>query len=461
MIFSTSIVSVGAASKGGKCSKIGQIQITKNISYVCAKSGNKAFWQVKPKSNSGKTTSSTATTVAKTQPFVVPNVSSDGSGACEIQERSIHRMTYPKGPYVGFPRRPINSFPNAGVINYAMIPVDWIDLPGSEKQLQESVKQANLFKLWMEVASQGRVQINWKVHPSWVRMSGASSSWYTPRAFPANVAFGDAAIAAADREFDFTNVDAVIYFLPGSQGVFIEGSQGSVDTGLERSFQSAEGKVSSFAVIGNYFDQVQKNYWSAWVHYTLIWMGMPELFDAKANRGAAERAIPIGNMAGYDIMASQDGPNRQLSGWLRYLLDWFESDQIYCKKLENVTSIKLSLDPVGNVSKKLKMVGIQISDTKIVVIESRRLDNRFDCEINTNFKKDGVIVYIVDSTQGHVTGETMSLVSPSNRELLRSYCNTPTQQDPVMKIGDYLDVLGLRIKVLESDSFDTIEITRT
>lgn len=460
MIFSSSIVSVGAASKGSKCVKVGQTQITKNVSYVCVKSGSKAFWQVKSKIVNGKENLATSTTAAKSQSFIAPTVSSDGSGACEITERSIHRLTYPKGPYVGFPRRPINSFRNTGVLNYALIPVDWADLPGDEKQLKESVEQTNSFKLWMELASQGRVQINWRIHPSWVRMSGVSSSWYTPSAFPANVAFGDAAIAAADREFNFSGIDAVIYYLPGSQGVFIEGSQGSVDTGLERPFQTAEGNVSSFAVIGSYFDQDQKNYWSAWVHYSLIWMGMPELFDARSNRGASERAIPSGNMAGYDIMASQDGPNRQLSGWLRFLLDWFGSDQIYCKKMENVTSVKLSLDPVGDVSTKLKMVGIQISDTKLVVIESRRLDKRFDCSVNTEFKKDGVIVYIVDSTQGHVTGETLSLVSPMNRVLLRSYCNTPTQQNPTMNVGDYVDVLGLRVKVLESGTFDTIEISR-
>jgi len=333
-------------------------------------------------------------------------------------------------------------------------------LPGSEKQLQESVKQANLFKSWMEMASQGRVQINWKIHPSWVRMSGASSSWYTPSAFPANVAFGDAAIAAADREFDFSSVDAVIFYLPESQNVFIEGSQGTVDSGLERPFQTAEGSVSSFAVIGKYFDQWQKNNWSAWAHYSLIWMGMPELFDAKANRGGApDRAIPAGNMHGYDIMASQDGPYRQLSGWLRYLLDWFEPNQLYCKKLEDTSAIKLSLEPVGNSSTKLKMVGIRVSDTKLIAIESRRFDKQFDCT-ELLVKKDGVIVYIVDSTQGHVTGETLSLVSPFNRPIVNYGCNSPPLQDSVMSTGDYVDVLGLRIKVVESDEFDTIEITR-
>lgn len=462
LIFLSTNVSVSAATKGGKCSKVGQTQITKGVSYVCVKVGSRAVWQVKPTVVKGNK-SSTATTVSKSQTFVAPNVASDGVSACEIQERSLHRATYSKGPYVGFPRRPINSFRNSGVLNYAMIPVDWADLPGSEKRLQDSVKQADLFKSWMDRASQGRARINWKIHPSWVRMSGASSAWYTPSAFPANVDFVNAAIAAADREFNFSGVDAVIFYLPESQNVFIEGSQGTVDSGLERPFQTAEGSISSFAVIGSYFDQPDKNYYSAWVHYSLIWMGMAELFDAKANRGGnPDRTIPVGNMQGYDIMASQDGPFRQLSGWLRFLLDWFEPNQVYCKKLENTSSIKLSLEPVGNLSSKLKMVGIQVSDTKLVAIESRRFDKQTDCAFSNNgeFKKDGVIVYIVDSTQGHVTGETLSLVSPVNRPIKFYGCNSPPMQDSVMSVGDYVDVVGLRIKVVESDSFDTIEITR-
>jgi len=461
---------VSAASAGGTCKNIGSKSGTLKKPLVCKKVSGKLKWVASavstnstPSNSAAPATTTTAgpttTTVVKTQTFFTPSIASDGSGVCEIQDRSLNRATYPNGLYVGFPRRAI-KFPTSGVLNYALIPMDWSDLPGNEKRLQESVKQADLFKSWMETASQGRVRIKWKIHPSWVRMAGASSSWYTPSAFPANVEFGNAAIAAADREFDFSSVDAVIFYLPESQNVFIEGSQGTVDSGLERPFQTAEGSVSSFAVIGKYFDQWQKNNWSAWAHYSLIWMGMPELFDAKANRGGApDRAIPAGNMHGYDIMAGQDGPYRQLSGWLRYLLDWFEPNQVYCKKLENTSAIKLSLEPVGNSSTKLKMVGIRVSDTKLIAIESRRFDKQFDCT-ELLVKKDGVIVYIVDSTQGHVTGETLSLVSPFNRPIVNYGCNSPPLQDSVMSVGDYVDILGLRIKVVESDKFDTIEITR-
>jgi len=450
-----------AVSAGQKCSKVGSLAGTKRSPLVCTKVRKKLVWQVKLNSGTRKNSAPTTTTVAKSQAFVSPSIASDGLGFCEIRDRSDHRATYPKGPYVGFPRRPINGIRNSGVLNYALIPVDWSDLPGNEKRLQESVKQADLFKLWMDSASQGRARVNWKIHPSWVRLSGISSSWYTPSAFPANVQFVNAAIAAADREFDFSNVDAVIFYLPESQNVFIEGSQGSVDSGLERPFQTAEGSVSSFAVIGSYFDQTNKNHYSAWVHYSLVWMGMPEIFDARANRGGAlDRAIPVGNMQGYDIMSSQDGPFRHLSGWLRFLLDWFEPNQVYCKKLENTSAVNLSLEPVGNLSTRLKMVGIRVSDTKLIAIESRRFDSQIDCASSREFKKDGVIVYIVDSTQGHVTGETLSLVSPVTRPIKVYGCSSPPMQDSVLTVGDYVDVLGLRIKVVESEAFDTIEITR-
>ena len=215
---------VSAASAGGTCKKIGSISGTLKKPLVCKKVSGKLKWvasAVSTNSTPSVSVAPTTTTVVKTQTFFTPSIASDGSGVCEIQERSLHRATYPKGPYVGFPRRPINSFRNSGVLNYALIPVDWSDLPGREKRLQESVKQADLFKSWMDTASQGRVRINWKIHPSWVRMSGVSSSWYTPRAFPANVEFANAAFAAADREFNFSSVDAVIFYLPESQKLLL------------------------------------------------------------------------------------------------------------------------------------------------------------------------------------------------------------------------------------------------
>ena len=456
LVITFPLFTIDSPAQAKPCSKIGSMSGTQAKPLVCTKVGGKFVWRVKLNSGKGGESTTTNTTVVKSQTFFTPSIASDGLGVCEIQDRSLHRVKYPKGPYVGFPRRPINSFRNSGVLNYAMIPVDWADLPGNENQLQESVKQANLYKSFMEMASQGRVKINWKIHPSWVRMSGVSTSWYTPNPWPANVA-----IAVADREFDFSNIDAVIFFLPESQGVFLEGTQGTVDSGLDRPFRTAEGNVPSFIVMGKYFERYQKNHWSAWVHYSLIWMGLPQLVDVKYNGpGAPERAIPIGNMNVYDIMSTQDGPSRQLSGWLRFLLDWLGPDQIYCKNLENISTIRLSLMPVGQDSAGLKLALVRISDTKIVAIESRRLDKRFDCDQPINTLVNGPIVYIVDSTQGHVTGETMSVVTPSNRVLTRSNCNVPLQLNPVMNMGDYVDVLGLRIKVLESDTFDTIEITR-
>jgi hypothetical protein len=165
-------------------------------------------------------------------------------------------------------------------------------------------------------------------------------------------------------------------------------------------------------------------------------------------------------MNGYDVMAGQDGPFRQLSGWLRFLLGWLEPNQVFCKNLDDTSAVKLSLDPVGSLSTRLKLVGIRVSDTKLIAIESRRFDEEIDCVSQGEFKKDGVIVYIVDSTKGHTSGETLSLVSPVSRSLKNYGCNSPPMQDSVLSVGDYVDVLDLRIKVMESNTFDTVEIIR-
>jgi hypothetical protein len=469
LFLSLPLTAVNAVRAGQTCSKVGAVARSKQVSFVCTRKGKRLIWQLKSNSGDGKNSSVTtttagsvtATTAVRAQTFFAPSVLSDGLGICEIEERSVHRATYPKGPYVGFPRRPINDFKNSGVLNFALIPLDWSDLPGSETRRQEGVKQAGFYKYWMETASQGRVRIDWKIHTSWVRMPGASASWYTVSAYPPNVEFARAAISAADQEFNFTSIDAVVFYLPDAQNVFLEGSQGTVDSGLARPFQTAEGSVSSFAIAGAYFDLPYKTYWSVWVHFSLIWMGMAELFDARANRGGfAERAIPVGNMQGYDVMSSQDGPFRQLSGWLRFLLGWLEPNQVFCKNLDNTSAVKLSLDPVGSLSTRLKLVGIRVSDTKLIAIESRRFDEEIDCVSQREFKKDGVIVYIVDSTKGHTSGETLSLVSPVGRPLKNYGCSSPPMQDSVLSVGDYVDVLGLRIKVMESNTFDTIEITR-
>jgi hypothetical protein len=341
-----------------------------------------------------------------------------------------------------------------------MIPIDWSDLQGSEQQLQEILVQASTFELWMESMSQGRVQVEWRHQRSWVRMPGSSEAWYTERAFPANRKFAEAAIAEADPVFDFTNVDAVVFFLPTPQLVFLEGSQGTVDSGLDSPIRTTDGTIPSFAVIGSYFEQPNKNHWSAWVHYSLIWMGMAELFDAKSNRDGAPRTIPIGNMSGFDIMSSQDGAYRQLNGWSRFLLDWMSANQIFCKDLQNLSTTQLSLVPIGQESDKPKLALIKISETKIIAIESRRLDKRFDCARVSDSESNGVIVYLVDTTQGHVTGETISLVQPGDRMLRKTDCNLPPLLDPVLKGGEYVEFLGLRVKVVQSGDFDSIEVSR-
>ena len=96
-------MSVDAAASSGRCSKVGQTKVSKKVRYVCVKTGSKNIWQIRSSKAKPGSTSVAENTTVKSQTFFAPNVSSDGSVSCEIQERSIHRATYPKGPYGAFP----------------------------------------------------------------------------------------------------------------------------------------------------------------------------------------------------------------------------------------------------------------------------------------------------------------------------------------------------------------------
>jgi len=98
LVVPTTGMSVDAAASSGRCSKVGQTKVSKKVKYVCVKTGSKTIWQIRSTKANPGSTSVTENTTVKSQTFFAPNVASDGSSSCEIQERSIHRAIYPKGP---------------------------------------------------------------------------------------------------------------------------------------------------------------------------------------------------------------------------------------------------------------------------------------------------------------------------------------------------------------------------
>jgi hypothetical protein len=121
--------------------------------------------------------------------------------------------------------------------------------------------------------------------------------------------------------------------------------------------------------------------------------------------------------------------------------------------------------PIDERKQGVKAIFMPLSDSKLLVVESRRANSRFDCEGSGTSSavwraRNGVIVYTADLTLGHGEG-FQALVAPTGRALQSlSTCSAPPQYDAILNVGDSVTSNGVRIKVSSSGLYDTVEISK-
>jgi hypothetical protein len=160
-------------------------------------------------------------------------------------------------------------------------------------------------------------------------------------------------------------------------------------------------------------------------------------------------------------MSRQDGPTRDLSGWLRFVAEWLPDERVYCKESKAITKLEVTLVPLNSSEKGLKMAVIPLSTTKALVIESRRA-TKFYCQMNP--VQSGALVYIYDATKGH--GEEFLIPQAPTTRPIESHnvgkkpCMAPAFPDPLLYEGEKVSVEGLTIQVLLHGNYDRIKITK-
>jgi hypothetical protein len=161
-------------------------------------------------------------------------------------------------------------------------------------------------------------------------------------------------------------------------------------------------------------------------------------------------------------MGSQDGPSRELSGWLRFYAKWLPDEKVYCKESNNLKSVDLSLVPLSSTDLGIKLAIIPLSTSKVIMIESRRV-TKFSCTTPT--LRDGVLVYIYNPTLGH-NEDFLIPVYPAGRQLEKDSCNSlnfrsPPTTDMLLHQGDKITIDGITIKiVLHENKLDIINISK-
>jgi hypothetical protein len=161
-------------------------------------------------------------------------------------------------------------------------------------------------------------------------------------------------------------------------------------------------------------------------------------------------------------MGGQDGPSRELSGWLRFYARWLPDEKVYCKETKNLTNVELTLAPLSGKEEGIKLAIFPLNSTRAVMVESRRV-TKFSCTTPT--VRNGVLVYIYDATLGH--GENFLIqASPPGRVLEQDSCGSlngrssgPTK-DELLHEGDKISVEGITIEVLAHGNYDKIRISK-
>ena len=288
-------ISAQKITPGSTCKVYKQKVANQNKIYTCIKSGKKLVWSKgavlkrptptptatpTPTPTPAPSTSSTPTPT-KNFAYTPPSISGDNIELCKIKEVSNSRgMTG-----AGFPEW--NSMtPRIGTVTWALIPIDFPDLPGETNFRQRVDGQMKLLSEWYATVSGGKFKVEWVLLDKWVTLPSATSEYAIPLSVNLNNAANGAklfkdAMNAADPTFDFTNIQTVNFILPKGQTFISETSQGFPWDSAVKEFISKEGPISSFSIAGKFFDQPGRTYWSYWAHEFGHAIGLPHIGSSR------------------------------------------------------------------------------------------------------------------------------------------------------------------------------------
>jgi M6 family metalloprotease-like protein len=433
---------------GTTCKVLKQQTIYQNKVFTCIKSGKKLVW------NKGTIITKPAVTPSPKPDLAYAPSSQPSSNIelCKTKEVSTSRSMYENALPTGFPTSKFNFATKSGTVKWALVPLDFTDIPGEADFRSRVDKQMVMLTEWFDVVSEGKFKVEWVVADKWTTLPGTSTDYQIPFSdgpdrSPAIAEFWNKAIAASDKNFDYTNIQTVNFILPLKQKVVDESLQGFPWEQAVKNYMTQEGRISSFSIPGVFFNSSNRQYWSYWAHEFGHAMGIPHV-------GSSRYANPF---LGLDLMGNQDGYTRELTGWLRFVAGWLDDQKVYCQELKNLSSNEITLAPLSSISDGIKMVVIPITNSKTLIIESRR-ETKFSCVMPT--KRNGVLAYIYDATLGH--GEEFLIpITPKGRpEEGSSNCAVSWYPNPLLYKGEKIDVEGVTIEVLDSLNYDKIRISK-
>jgi M6 family metalloprotease-like protein len=394
-----------------------------------------------------KSISTPTTTTLPVQFYIQPTNPSGSLDHCKLQDKSYQRRTWPNTIFSAWPVN-TGNLSLTGHYKIAMIPLHFSDLPADSNPISRVESQMKLFTEYYTTVTSGKVKFEWVVSDKSILVPGKSTDYAMNRSY-GNDYIANSFLQAADPYFDFTDIKIVSFLLPKNQTIVKESLQAFYKLNLSFPLYTQESLIYNYMLPGNHFDYPTRDYWSYWAHEAGHMFLLPDLYVQPWLPSVRPNWSVPGPYHGWDIMASQDGPSRSMSMWTRWTASWVHDSQVWCVKKNDLSKTQIMLSPNESSLDGIKVIIIPITDTRALVIESRR-ENHFN--VNNSHIDEGVLAYEVDTIYGH--GDAMIL--PIKRVSTLSSDNTPNYYDALLDTGESIIYDGITINYISKDIWDTI-----
>ena len=422
-LFSVTTFSAGftsAASSGGKCSRAGMTQKTKGVTYTCVRNGKTLKWVRKP---AKATVPNVPTTASGAQLLLANPTSPEPLSNCRLIDARSFKAA---GDWqaITYPATPNHGFTNAGVVDVAVVFVDFPDVPGGSAELSEHIAEIKKSAEWYSWFSQGNVKYNLRIADKWVRAPKNSENYYWLHPgkpgvqLMSDIDIADTYRSLAGSVVDTSGVASVWAVLPKAITAIDEGF----------AYRAFPGVFS----IGSDSYRVRTPIWQHFVHETL---------HSHGALGHSPKNSQIG------LFWNTGSTGATLNSWDAMTLGWMKQENIYCVAKQNISVQTLTLVPLERGQAGLRSIIVKLSEHEALVIESHRKDKWSERWATGT---TGVSVMRIDTRKDTVWdmgSSTGTYVIPAREHSL-----------DFLKVGQTFTTDGVKISVVSTGDNDQIKI---
>ncbi|MFK0236023.1 M6 family metalloprotease domain-containing protein [Streptomyces vinaceus] len=362
-----------------------------------------------------------------------PAVADPGAGPCALTRTSAHHSlgldtwnrAYPK------PERTLHA---------VMV---FLSFPDHRTALTTEQLTGDYFPAtsdFFERASYGRFRLEPHPQQRWIPMPKPSTAYGIQRDWAAQdrAAYLRDAVAAADREVDFSQYD-VVYFVadPDAPGV---DSDATKVVNFDRPIRADGTDLRRIVTV---FERHPPDR-NVLAHETGHVFDLPDLYHRPSD-GKGDWDTYVGD---WDVMGSQFGMAPDLFAWNKWKLGWLDSSQVDCVQSGSSlhTLLPLAQAPAPGASGGTRLAVIRTGTGSAIAVEARGSAGN-DGDTCT----EGVLVYRVRNEAASGGGPIEVLDGHPDSEACWDRSVYPPLADAPLEVGESFTVPGERIRIEVAD----------